>query len=68
MHCFDCTRLSRESLAAAVCSQCGAGLCTEHTVVVETSVRRVAGMGRVTSPFPARRMTCAICNHAHRAA
>jgi hypothetical protein len=68
MHCFDCAALGRDTASTAICQECGAALCHQHTVTVEREVRRAAGTGRATSPVPARRLTCQVCHQAHQAA
>ncbi|MFK0295005.1 DUF2180 family protein [Streptomyces sp. NPDC090442] len=68
MHCFDCAALGRETVAVALCQGCGAGQCSAHVIVAQRAVRRLAGLGQVSSPDPARRMTCAACHGASRTA
>lgn len=42
MQCFECTRTGRETVAVAVCRECGAGLCLEHAAANERD--EVGGM------------------------
>lgn len=80
MHCYDCftgdgdreddsaASPSRETVAVAVCSDCGAGVCPDHLHRGQVSVRASASgtPGRVWEPQTARRLSCLACHRAGR--
>ncbi|MCB5906402.1 DUF2180 family protein [Streptomyces pinistramenti] len=68
MRCFDCIERGHDTVAVAVCMECGAALCSSHTTTVAHLPHRLAGMGRATSPAPTRRLLCRTCHRTHGAA
>jgi hypothetical protein len=68
MDCFDCAALYRVTSAVAVCADCGAGMCPEHTRVSPRWLMRIVPIGRRerTGP-PARVIRCAVCQAARDA-
>ncbi|CAL9621155.1 MULTISPECIES: DUF2180 family protein [Streptomyces] len=62
MHCYDCYEEGVESVAVAVCVECGAGACPRHLHRDPEPVRRSSATGRVWSAHDARRMTCLVCH------
>ncbi|MEU9244405.1 DUF2180 family protein [Streptomyces sp. NPDC048385] len=61
MNCYDCEQLGQTTAATAVCSHCGAAVCSAHAHVTADVVYRYVGMGPSARPLPARRITCTTC-------
>lgn len=68
MECFDCAAMYRVTSAVAVCADCGAGVCPEHTRVIPRWLTRIVPIGRRerTGP-PARILRCGVCQAARDA-
>lgn len=64
MNCYDCLALEQKTVAVAVCSRCGAGLCLDHAHLAPQTVHEAAGTGRSTHTHNARRLTCGVCHEA----
>lgn len=69
MNCLDCLAERAQAVpAVAVCSDCGAGVCLDHAVLV---ARRVDARGllgrRIPLPRGGRVVRCAVCQGAHDA-
>lgn len=62
MQCYDCAAEQQISPAVAVCSTCGAGLCTTHAVPGHAEERLTATLGNPTTRrLPGRRLYCHTC-------
>ena len=62
MNRYDCTQNGLDTLAVAVCHDCGAGLCPDHTAVSQhtlTVVRATSWQTPVEAPQ--RRIRCHTC-------
>ncbi len=69
MNCFDCAGLGHTTAAAAVCVDCGAGVCHDHARVAPRWLTRTAAINRtVAVEPPARTIRCSLCQQAHDAA
>jgi hypothetical protein len=64
MNCYDCLNRQETTVAVAVCSRCGAGLCLNHVHVAPQVVHETEGTGRATHSPNARRFTCGLCHEA----
>ncbi|GGO43474.1 hypothetical protein GCM10012287_06730 [Streptomyces daqingensis] len=64
MNCYDCLSRQRTTVAVAVCTRCGAGLCLDHAHVAPEIVHESAGTGVTAHSRNARRFTCGICHEA----
>jgi hypothetical protein len=68
MDCLDSDLANMHTTAVAVCADCGAALCLEHSVIGERWLTRPAVMLReVPVEPPARIVYCAICASARAA-
>lgn len=68
MNCFDCATSGHSHEAIAVCADCGAGLCIEHTQVVPRWLARTMAINRPVTVQPAARtIYCNTCRTAHSA-
>lgn len=61
MQCFDCALEARISPAVAVCSTCGAGLCTDHAVSGHADEPMATVGNPTTHRLPGRRVVCHTC-------
>jgi len=64
MNCYDCLSRQDATVAVAVCTRCGAGLCLDHAHVAPQIVHESVGTGRSTHSPDARRFTCGLCHEA----
>ncbi|WP_414696445.1 DUF2180 family protein [Pengzhenrongella sp.] len=63
MNCVDCeTILRRNTPAIAVCTMCGAGLCTEHALTPARHDPAQASGGRPQSRGHASLLSCYACS------
>lgn len=61
MNCYDTSHTSTAT-ASAICSHCGAGLCTEHVHEHTEEIAHTSGMGSTSVEGPSgRRLFCATC-------
>lgn len=61
MLCYEClTQDKREMPAAAICSQCGAAVCSAHTRIGH-AYTEVHSPGSQVREAPGRRLYCATC-------
>jgi hypothetical protein len=68
MNCFDCAALGHAAEAVAVCADCGAGACPEHTQVTARWLPRTMPFSRtVRVEVPARIIRCGLCQQARDA-
>ncbi len=68
MNCFDCGEQGATVVAVAVCRDCGAAVCVDHTVVASHHLTRTATIGlQVPIEPPARLMRCGVCHQARQA-
>lgn len=69
MDCLDCLLdTHRHIVAVACCSDCGAGVCLTHLVILERRLTRPAVMLReIPVDPPARVLRCPTCHAAHQA-
>ncbi|MET9969154.1 DUF2180 family protein [Streptomyces sp. NPDC006356] len=68
MHCLDCYGAGRQTPALAVCRQCGAAVCAQHSQLTEQSLTCTRPINRtVTVEPPVRRLLCRTCSAAHEA-
>ena len=69
MKCFDCSSLGHSTDAVAVCADCGAALCPDHSHVSAHWLTRTEVINRtvIVEP-PARTIRCNVCQTAHDAA
>lgn len=69
MNCFDCAAAGITTVAVAVCSNCGAGLCADHVQVEAHWLTRTAVInGSVVVEPTAREIRWPVCQAAHDAA
>lgn len=62
MQCYDCAVAQQTTPAVAVCSTCGAGLCTTHAVVGHAD-EWTSGVGNPSAiRLPGRRILCQTCS------
>ncbi len=65
MNCYVCDQHDIERAAVALCHNCSAGLCREHTLESSREVTTHALINRiVTLPIEAREMLCHVCKQA----
>ncbi|MGC9544154.1 DUF2180 family protein [Streptomyces sp. UG1] len=64
MDCHECVQQGRTATAVAVCSVCGAGVCTDHVRSESEMLRGPAHPGKVIHDRAARRLTCPVCRAA----
>lgn len=65
MKCFICDELERTREAVALCHNCSAGLCREHTFAKPRHITTVVPLNReVTLPIEARELLCHVCKEA----
>ncbi|MDH2392502.1 DUF2180 family protein [Streptomyces sp. HNM0663] len=65
MNCYECRRVSgTTNPAEAVCSQCGAGLCSAHVRIEKREVHQPHGLGKSSADLPGRRIVCPVCERA----
>ncbi|MBK5333427.1 MAG: DUF2180 family protein [Ilumatobacteraceae bacterium] len=68
MNCFDCATTGDHNPAVAICIDCGAGECLDHTVVTRHNLNRVRVINRIETVEPAARLIyCKTCATAHDA-
>ncbi|MGN6246005.1 MAG: DUF2180 family protein [Motilibacteraceae bacterium] len=69
MNCLDCLAERAQAVpAVAVCSDCGAGVCLEHAVLVARRVEAKGHLGRqIPLPRAGRLVRCGVCQGAHDA-
>jgi hypothetical protein len=68
MNCYDCAVAGNHRDAVAVCADCGAGVCIEHSVTAQHWLTRTQTILRVERVEPASRVIrCGTCHAAHRA-
>jgi hypothetical protein len=69
MNCFDCAALGDITAAAAVCTDCGAGVCPAHAHLTPRWLTRAMAINRVVAVEPpARTIRCTVCQAACDAA
>jgi hypothetical protein len=69
MHCYDCALDGRHRDAVAVCVDCGAAVCLDHSHPEERWLTRTAAINQVETVHPpARDIRCGVCAAAHHAA
>ena len=69
MKCFDCAAAADTADAVAVCTACGAGVCSDDAHVTPRWLTRTAVINRtVRVEPPARSIRCGLCQQAHDAA
>jgi hypothetical protein len=62
MNCYDCAQLGRTTSAVAICHDCGAGLCPDHTTEGQHMLTVVrATSSRYPVDPPQRRIRCLTC-------
>jgi hypothetical protein len=65
MKCYICAKLGKEEDAVAVCIVCGMGLCLDHAIKQELSIRDVIDWGfgqeQIQYPHPLPRFVCPEC-------
>ena len=65
MNCFDCSITGTTTSAVAVCHDCGAAVCLEHSFVRQHHLTRTATINRIIVVEPAARFVrCATCTAA----
>jgi hypothetical protein len=64
MNCYDCLTRQETTVAVAMCTRCGAGLCLNHAHVSPQVVYEAAGTGKTSHSLDARRFTCGLCHEA----
>jgi len=68
MNCFDCALVGVVTSAAALCHDCGAGVCLEHAVARQRHLTRTVPLNRpIEVEPPARLIRCHTCTAAHDA-
>ena len=69
MNCYDCHHNDTQTIAVAICHDCGAGLCLDHTTegTHRLTVVRATGWQAPVDP-PERRIRCHTCAAAITAA
>lgn len=69
MNCLDCLAERAQAVpAVAVCSDCGAGVCLEHAVLVTHPVEARGLLGRhIPLPRTGRVVRCEVCQSVHDA-
>lgn len=68
MNCYDCAATGTYRDAVAVCIDCGAAICIEHTVNARHWLTRTLPLLRVDRVDPpARVIRCETCHAAHAA-
>jgi hypothetical protein len=68
MNCYDCAVTGDHRDAVAVCADCGAAVCIEHTVTARHWLTRTQTILRVEHVERAARVIrCGTCHAAHRA-
>ena len=69
MNCFDCAAHDQAEPAVAVCADCGAAVCMQHTHVTPRWLTRTMALNRtVAVEPPARTVRCSVCQVARDAA
>jgi hypothetical protein len=69
MNCFDCAALGRSAQAVAICADCGAAVCIDHSHVTAHWRTRILPISRPVSVGPpARIIRCHVCQAACDAA
>ncbi|MFH8552841.1 DUF2180 family protein [Streptomyces kasugaensis] len=67
LKCYDCCLADRNGkVPVGICCRCGLAVCAEHAHVAQSTIHRMAGMGKSTSDLPARRVLCQTCHGAER--
>jgi hypothetical protein len=68
MNCYDCALTGDHRPSVAVCADCGAGVCIEHSVSTRHWLTRSQLINRVERiEPPARVIRCGTCHAAHAA-
>jgi hypothetical protein len=68
MNCYDCATAGIHREAVAVCHDCGAGVCIEHSVNARHWLTRTQLINRDERVEPAARVIrCGTCHAAHAA-
>jgi hypothetical protein len=68
MNCYDCSRVGVTRGAVAVCIDCGAAVCLEHTISEKHWLTRMQVILRVERVDPPGRLIrCRTCHAAHEA-
>lgn len=69
MNCYDCHHIGQQTAAIAICHDCGAGLCPDHTdeAIHHLTVIRALNQRLKVDP-PERRIRCHTCTAAITAA
>ena len=66
MNCFDCIPVGATRGAVAVCIDCGAAVCLEHSITEKHWLTRTQVILRVERVDPpARLIRCRTCHSAH---
>jgi hypothetical protein len=69
MNCLDCAAHGLCAAAVAICVDCGAGVCWDHSEVEPRWLTRTAVINRVVVVEPpARVVRCGVCSEARGAA
>jgi len=66
MYCFDCQSQGRTTVAAGICTSCGAGVCAGCVQMEFRDHSTTAGPGTPT-PHRTRSLTCQTCDAVLRA-
>ena len=65
MNCFDCAAHGQAVHAVAVCADCGAAVCLDHSHVTARWLTRTMVINRVVAiEPPARTIRCGVCQAA----
>ncbi len=65
MNCLDCNSPTTNVPAVAVCHDCGAGICADHTVIETMHLTRMVALGMpVDVEPPGRIIRCHTCANA----
>ena len=67
VNCLDCLADRAHAVpAVGVCSDCGAGVCLEHAVLVARRLEAQGHLGRrIPLPRAGRLLRCGVCQAAH---
>lgn len=69
MNCYDCHHDGRQTIAVAICHDCGAGVCGQHAAQGECTVTAVTATNwQAPVDPPQRRIRCHTCAAAGKAA
>jgi hypothetical protein len=68
MNCFDCAACGRSTEAVAICTDCGAAICANHTHTTPRWLTTTVSINRTVAVTPpARTLRCGVCRTAHDA-